>query len=257
MFSKTSRYRKLPDVLAVDAAGRELPSRSFRLLPEVSGQFLHTIADADRLDQLANTYYQQPQKWWRICDANPEYLSPLALLGKEPIVSARFPLSFTDTERKPRWAELLGEVATLVGVEDVWLADDETVTWHFVLSRRELGSESRLKELQSKITALHGVEHVWLADDKKSVRITYKPISTQVDALDKTIKTARFIVEQSRTVVNSIIITYNQMTIQVEMLTSKVQQVGEKAGFNNLKVGHPQAIGRTGKQIVIPPDVSG
>ena len=36
----------------------------------------------DRLDQLAYKYYGQPLQWWHICDANPDFLSPLAPLGR-------------------------------------------------------------------------------------------------------------------------------------------------------------------------------
>jgi hypothetical protein len=123
MFSKISRYRKLPDVVTVDAQGRRLESKSLRLLPEVTGVFLHTVEEADRLDHLAYKYYKQPRKWWRICDANPEFPSPQALLGKEPIVTTRFPLTFAGRGQPP-WAELLQTLGQTVGVEDVKVVDD-------------------------------------------------------------------------------------------------------------------------------------
>ena len=94
MFSRISRYQKLPDMVTTDSQGRTLPSKTVRLLPQVLGTFRHTVEEVDRLDHLAFKYYQQPQKWWRIVDANPEFLSPQALLGKEPIVTDRFPLTF-------------------------------------------------------------------------------------------------------------------------------------------------------------------
>jgi hypothetical protein len=173
MFSKISRYRKLPDEVTVDVNGRRLESKSLRLLPEVTGTFLHNIEDSNRLDQLADKYYKQPRKWWRICDANPEFMSPQALLGKGPIVTQRFPLSFSNTSSAP-WALLLASIADLVGVEDIWLAEDEA----------------------------------------------------------------------------SVVITYNQMSIQPADLVEAI----ETAGF---AAEQPQSIGRTGKQIVIPPDIVG
>ena len=121
MFSKISRYRKLPDVVTIDIKGRKLASKSLRLSPDVSGQFRHTIEDVDRLDHLASTYYRQPRKWWRICDANPEFLSPQALLGKEPIVTYRFPLTFG---ADPAWAALLKQLSGMVGVEQAVVGDD-------------------------------------------------------------------------------------------------------------------------------------
>ena len=82
MFSKISRYRAVPDVAAADAQGRVRLTKDLRPLPDVRGQFLHTVDAGDRLDLLAYRYYGQSVKWWRICDANPEFLSPLALLGQ-------------------------------------------------------------------------------------------------------------------------------------------------------------------------------
>lgn len=119
MFSKNSRYRKLTDIVTTDPKGRNSESKSLRLLPEVSGTFLHTVEEVDRLDHVAYKYYKQPRKWWRICDANPEFMSPQALLGKEPIVTYRFPLTFDDEESQPPWAELLRQLPEVVGVENL------------------------------------------------------------------------------------------------------------------------------------------
>lgn len=125
MFFKNSRYRKTPDEETVDVKGRRLLSKSPRLLPKVNGSFLHTLEESDRLDHLAYKYYQQPRKWWRICDANPEFLSPRALLGEDPFITQRFPVTYDDPESQPPWALLLNRLAGLVGVEDAWLDDGE------------------------------------------------------------------------------------------------------------------------------------
>ncbi|WP_347275086.1 hypothetical protein [Candidatus Kuenenia sp.] len=124
MFSKISRYRKLPDVVTTDNKGRASASRDLRLLPEVSGAFLHTVEAVDRLDHLAYKYYKQPRKWWRICDANPEFMSPQALLGKEPIVTDRFPLTFQGNGAQPPWAGLLRDLSETLGVEDVKVVEN-------------------------------------------------------------------------------------------------------------------------------------
>ena len=174
MFSKNSRYRKLPDEVTVDRQGRRLTSKQLRSHPEVIGVFLHTIEDSDRLDQLAYKYYQQPRKWWRICDANPALMSPQDLLGKSPIVTQRFPLTYSVSEDGPAWAMLLTELIEQVGVEDAWLASDETF----------------------------------------------------------------------------ITVTFNHITVQSGDLAGMLEAAG-------LTVGNPQTIGRTGKQITIPPNVVG
>ncbi|MBC8076704.1 MAG: hypothetical protein H7Y32_11570 [Chloroflexales bacterium] len=130
MFSKQSRYRKLPDVITTDAAGRTLMSKSLRPLPRVTGQFEHIVAEGDRLDHLAYKYYRQSRKWWRICDANAAFLSPQALLGSDPLVQYFVPLSFDADE--PPWAALLAALGALVGVEQAVLHDDERgVVVHF------------------------------------------------------------------------------------------------------------------------------
>ncbi|MCB0061845.1 MAG: hypothetical protein KDE19_07015 [Caldilineaceae bacterium] len=101
MFIKNSRYARLPDIVTTDRAGRTLPSKSLRLLPDVAGDFQHPIDDNDRLDHLAYKDYHSSERWWHICDANPEFLSPLALLGKEPLHPTRFRVVWNDTDGPP------------------------------------------------------------------------------------------------------------------------------------------------------------
>ena len=125
MFFKNSRYRKLLDEVTVDVKGRRLLSKSLRLLPEVTGTFQHTLEESDRLDHLAYKYYKQPRKWWRLCDANPEFMLPQDLLGKTPFLTQHFPLTFDDPGSEPPWTQLLNRINALVGVEDAWLDDSE------------------------------------------------------------------------------------------------------------------------------------
>jgi hypothetical protein len=122
MFSRISRYRTLPDIITTDAEGRTLVSKTLRPLPQAPGTFRHTLEDADRLDHLAYKYYRQPTKWWRLNDANPEFLSPQALLGKDPIVTDRFPLEFEGAQ--PPWARLVQNLTQHVGVEKVEVVEE-------------------------------------------------------------------------------------------------------------------------------------
>ena len=174
MFFKNSRYRQLPDEVTVDVKGRRLLSKSLPLPSKASGTFLHTLEQSDRLDYLAYKYYKQPRQWWRICDANPEFPWPQALLGKDPFLTQRFPLTYSGSESQPPRALLLNRLTALVGVEDARLDDDE----------------------------------------------------------------------------QTITIIYNRLDIQADDLADEI----EKTGFT---VEHPQTIGRTGKPIVIPPDIVG
>ncbi|MEU1668411.1 hypothetical protein ABZ547_33495 [Streptomyces sparsogenes] len=126
MFSNQSRYRALPDVAVLRPDGRTVAAKELRLLPEVTGAFTHTLGDGDRLDQLAFLYYGQPLHYWRICDANPEFLSPLALVGQEPVVTTSYTVSVPDDH--PPWARVRAALAATVGVEDVAVRQDVTLT---------------------------------------------------------------------------------------------------------------------------------
>jgi hypothetical protein len=121
MFSKISRYRKLADVTAPDAKGRTLAAKDLRLLPDVAGTFRHTVDAGDRVDQLAYKYYSQPLQWWNFCDANSEFLSPLAMLGKETLVTTRFPVTIAGT---PPWANMFRALRQKLGVEEVHIEED-------------------------------------------------------------------------------------------------------------------------------------
>lgn len=129
MFSKISRYKKLTGIVTTDARGRSLESKRIRLLPEVPGTFIHTIEENDRADHLAYKYYKQPLKWWRICDANPEFISPLAMLGKETIVTTRFPVTFDSNDEidQPPWYKIikrLSQIPAIPGVRDVFIEEN-------------------------------------------------------------------------------------------------------------------------------------
>jgi len=126
MFSKISRYKKQDDIVTTDTEGTSAESKALRLLPETSGQFLHTVEEPDRLDHLAYKYYKQPRKWWRICDANPAFMLPQALLGKDPIQTTHFPLTVDDEAPEPFWADLLRELKETVGVESARLVKEQT-----------------------------------------------------------------------------------------------------------------------------------
>ncbi len=126
MFSKNSRYKKLEDVVVSDSEGKQAASKALRRIPEVSGEFLHTVEENDRLDHLAFKYYKQPKKWWRICDANPGHPFPPALLGKDTMVIEHFPLIIDSEADEPLWSEVLADLRAEVGVEQVQLIKEET-----------------------------------------------------------------------------------------------------------------------------------
>lgn len=123
MASKPSRYRRQPEALAVDAKGRGRRSLEPRPLTRRPAALLHTLVEGERLDALAQAYYRQPRKWWQICDANPDFLSPLALIGQEPLMTAVFALAGPDPFP---WANLLALLEATLGVEEILVADELT-----------------------------------------------------------------------------------------------------------------------------------
>jgi len=127
MAAKSSRYRLVPDVTVPDAKGRTVRAKEARELPDVTGTYAHTVVAGDRLDRLAWTYYGDPLKFWRICDANPEFLSPLALIGQEPLITARIPVTLIGDEA-PRWTEVTAKLRARIGVESVIVVDDVVLT---------------------------------------------------------------------------------------------------------------------------------
>jgi hypothetical protein len=128
VFGKQSRYRGAATVVTTGAAGRVVAGIELRATPTVAATTVHTVDAGDRLDQLAATFYGQPLFYWRICDANPEFLSPFALLGQEPLVTASFPVTVPAGE--PPWAALLDSLAGTVGVDDATVVEDVTLVSH-------------------------------------------------------------------------------------------------------------------------------
>lgn len=176
MFNKISRYRKVPNVTATDAKGRVLASKDIRLLPPVTGTFLHTVDAGDRLDQLAYKYYREPLQWWNISDANSGFLSPLALLGKDAIVTTRFPVTVAGA---PPWAKLFAATQALVGVEDV-----------------EAEEEVELVPQQKEITAGGPKITVLVEQFSRAVLVTYNRLNLTAATLSTTIAAVGFQIAQ-------------------------------------------------------------
>lgn len=82
MLLKKSRYQQSR---AFEPQGEEgvfagVRAREVRTLP---GVIEHLVSDTDRLDHLAQHYFNDSRLWWRILDANPEILFADKTLGPE------------------------------------------------------------------------------------------------------------------------------------------------------------------------------
>ena len=67
MFDKSSRYANV-----VGLTRAEFPGNRYRPIPFTPGVIEHKVTRDDRLDRIAAYYFNDPHKWWRILDANPE-----------------------------------------------------------------------------------------------------------------------------------------------------------------------------------------
>jgi hypothetical protein len=120
MHSRDSRYRHVEEMLRTDALGRELMVTDLRRRPVRGGPYRHTVIDGDRLDHLGQRYYRRPHRWWEICDGNPAELSPLGLIGQEPLRTVRITAETDGTA----WHAVLADLRALPGVEGAVLETD-------------------------------------------------------------------------------------------------------------------------------------
>ncbi len=74
MFLKNSRYAPAR-IFDADPDNRaDFRGIRPRDIPQTPGVLEHTQTEGDRPDLLAQNYYQSDRNWWRIVDANSEFL---------------------------------------------------------------------------------------------------------------------------------------------------------------------------------------
>ena len=81
MFSMGSRYYALPQLKWEAKDGREVGYVNRRFLPsgdEFDLLLEHRVAEGERLDTITAQYLDDPEQFWRVCDAN-EAISPFEL----------------------------------------------------------------------------------------------------------------------------------------------------------------------------------
>lgn len=263
MFSRISRYRKLPDVVTVDARGRVLASRALRLPPATPGTFLHTVEGGDRLDHLGFKYYDQSRDWWRIADANPAFLSPQALLGGTPRRTIEVPVAWEGAS--PPWSELLRSLRERPGVESALLGTSgqahplvEVVDGPLAFDvapalTAELDASVRAQEVPGALAAALAAGGVAFAGEVRPEKVdaaTWRITDLETGA----IHTFRHFPDEGLLNVYpsalrsgwTLVLTYNTLVVSPEELLALI----EGAGF---PAGTPGEVHRIGKPIVIPP----
>lgn len=89
----TSRYSKLATLVHTTADGTEVPYVERRLLPDPEAAPLlaeATVADGERLDQIAGRTLGDSTQWWRVADAS-RAMDPTELT-EEPGEKLRVPV---------------------------------------------------------------------------------------------------------------------------------------------------------------------
>jgi len=70
MFLKGSRYAAVPENTLMDANGRLRTYKTTRFIAPSPAQVGHILSDGQRVEHVAYFYYRDPERFWRICDAN-------------------------------------------------------------------------------------------------------------------------------------------------------------------------------------------
>ncbi len=70
MFFKGSRYEKVPTRSLTDSEGHAIAFVGTRFIPPTPASVGHQVVDGERLDLIAWQHFRDPQRFWRICDAN-------------------------------------------------------------------------------------------------------------------------------------------------------------------------------------------
>ena len=92
MFFKGSRYEKVAEHRIADERGRVVRYKKVRFIPETPAERAFLVKQGDRLDQIAHRVYRDPERFWRICDAN------LALWPDDLVAEAGRTISIPSSE---------------------------------------------------------------------------------------------------------------------------------------------------------------
>ncbi len=70
MFFRGSRYATVGEHEIADSKGRVIRYRKVRFIPDTRAYVAHVVSQGERLDHIAHHHYREPERFWRICDAN-------------------------------------------------------------------------------------------------------------------------------------------------------------------------------------------
>ena len=72
MIGRRSRYARTPTIERITADGEKRVLVDLREVPAPIAHHVHVVVPGERLDHLAQRYYRDPGRYWRIADASDE-----------------------------------------------------------------------------------------------------------------------------------------------------------------------------------------
>lgn len=84
MFLKGSRYEQSRTFDSAED-GRHFPGVRAREIGTATGMVEYVVKSGDRLDLLARHFYNDDRLWWRIADANPEFVHAGLMLAEDQV----------------------------------------------------------------------------------------------------------------------------------------------------------------------------
>jgi hypothetical protein len=75
MFYEDSRYRPVP-THEREEGGRTVRYKGIRFIEDRETRGGHTVRASERLDHIAHRYFEAPDRFWVICDANDALWPP-------------------------------------------------------------------------------------------------------------------------------------------------------------------------------------
>lgn len=70
MFFKGSRYANVEEHEITDRRGQVIRYKKIRFIPVTDARRGHVVSQGERLDHIAQRFFQDPERFWRIGDAN-------------------------------------------------------------------------------------------------------------------------------------------------------------------------------------------
>jgi hypothetical protein len=80
MFFKGSRYEKIGELERTGADGRRMRYKATRFIPSTRPSAPYVVKEGDRIDRVAFQFFRNPERFWRICDANDALWPPDLLI---------------------------------------------------------------------------------------------------------------------------------------------------------------------------------